>query len=170
MNKKKVSVLVAAFNVENTISQTVKSILDQSYQNTEVIVINDGSRDNTEQVLSTFSDKITVITTQNSGLGAARNLGLKTASGDYIMFMDGDDFLTYNDVISDFVNLAEEDSSDLVVADFNYVDNAGNTISKRSVNTTIEDMYSEHGTNFIQKIYGEIYNFQKAFYMRMREL
>lgn len=151
MNKKKVSVLVAAFNVENTISQTVKSILDQSYQNTEVIVINDGSRDNTEQVLSTFSDKITVITTQNSGLGAARNLGLKTASGDYIMFMDGDDFLTYNDVISDFVNLAEEDSSDLVVADFNYVDNAGNTISKRSVNTTIEDMYSGAWNKFYSK-------------------
>lgn len=142
MNTKKVSVLVAAFNVENTISQTINSILDQSYQNIEIIVINDGSRDNTEDVLKTFDDKIMVITTQNSGLGATRNLGLKMASGDYIMFIDGDDYLTYTDVISDFVNCAEKDSADLVVADFNYVDEDGNTISKRSVNSTIEGMYS----------------------------
>lgn len=142
MNTKKISVLVAAFNVENTISQTINSILDQSYKNIEIIVINDGSRDNTENVLKTFGDKITVITTQNSGLGATRNLGLKMASGDYIMFIDGDDYLTYNNVISDFVNCAEKDLADLVVADFNYVDEDGNTISKRSVNSTIESMYS----------------------------
>ena len=142
MNTKKISVLVAAFNVENTISQTINSILDQSYKNIEIIVINDGSRDNTENVLKTFGDKITVITTQNSGLGAARNLGLKMASGEYIMFIDGDDYLTYNNVISDFVNCAEKDLADLVVADFNYVDEDGNTISKRSVNATIESMYS----------------------------
>lgn len=142
MNTKKISVLVAAFNVENTISQTINSILDQSYKNIEIIVINDGSRDNTENVLKTFGDKITVITTQNSGLGATRNLGLKMASGDYIMFIDGDDYLTYNNGISDFVNCAEKDLADLVVADFNYVDEDGNTISKRSVNSTIESMYS----------------------------
>lgn len=142
MNTKKISVLVAAFNVENTISQTINSILDQSYKNIEIIVINDGSRDNTKNVLKTFGDKITVITTQNSGLGATRNLGLKMASGDYIMFIDGDDYLTYNNGISDFVNCAEKDLADLVVADFNYVDEDGNTISKRSVNSTIESMYS----------------------------
>ena len=142
MNTKKISVLVAAFNVENTISQTINSILDQSYKNIEIIVINDGSRDNTENVLKTFGDKITVITTQNSGLGATRNLGLKMASGDYIMFIDGDDYLTYNNGISDFVNCAEKDLADLVVADFNYVDEDGNTISKRLVNSTIESMYS----------------------------
>lgn len=142
MNTKKISVLVAAFNVENTISQTINSILDQSYKNIEIIVINDGSRDNTKNVLKTFGDKITVITTQNSGLGATRNLGLKMASGDYIMFIDGDDYLTYNNVISNFVSCAEKDLADLVVADFNYVDEDGNTISKRSVNSTIESMYS----------------------------
>lgn len=142
MKKKKVSILVAAYNVEETISQTIQSILGQTYDNMEIIVVNDGSTDNTEDVLKIFMGDILVINKDNQGLGSARNSGLEKATGDFVMFMDGDDYFTYQNVVEDLVNLAEKDNADLVVADFNYVDLNGKVLSKRKVQSEIESMYS----------------------------
>ncbi|GDZ83286.1 glycosyl transferase [Leuconostoc citreum] len=140
--KKKVSVLVAAYNVEKTISQTVQSILKQTYDNMEIIVVNDGSKDNTEEILKTFTDKVVVINKSNQGLGSSRNAGLEKATGDFIMFIDGDDYFAYQNVIEDLVNLSEKDNAELVVADFNYVDSSGKILSKKKVQSEIESMYS----------------------------
>lgn len=142
MKKKKVSILVAAYNVEETISQTIQSILEQTYDNIEIIVVNDGSTDNTENALKIFMDDILVINKDNQGLGSARNSGLEKASGEFVMFMDGDDYFAYRNVVEDLVNLSEEDNAELVVADFNYVDSNGKVISKRKVQSEIESMYS----------------------------
>ena len=142
MKKKKVSILVAAYNVEKTIFQAVQSILEQTYDNMEIIVVNDGSTDNTEEILKAFTGKVLVINKVNQGLGSARNTGLEKATGDFIMFIDGDDYFAYQNVVEDLVNLSEKDSAELVVADFNYVDSSGKVLSKKKVQSEIESIYS----------------------------
>jgi len=139
----KVSVLVAAYNVENTIKIAIESILNQSYQNVEIIVVNDCSTDKTNSILDRYASQITIITNENnSGLSYSRNVALDRATGNFIMFMDGDDYFLDTDVIEQMLHVATTNVSDLVVADFNYVNQNANTISQRKTNNSIEHMYS----------------------------
>ncbi|WP_424571662.1 glycosyltransferase family 2 protein [Weissella soli] len=142
MKQNIVSVLVAAYNVEKTITYTIKSILNQTYQYVEIIVVNDGSKDQTMEVLQEFKNRITIIETVNQGLGAARNIALDAANGDYIMFMDGDDYFVHNNVISDMISTSERKKADIVIGDFNYVNTKGEILSTRKVKPSIESMYS----------------------------
>lgn len=152
MKKKKVSVIVAAYNVEKTISQAVQSLLEQTYDNIEIIVVNDGSTDTTEEILKKFTDKVLIINKVNQGLGSARNVGLEKATGDLIMFIDGDDYFAYQNVVEDLVNLSEKEGAELVVADFNYVDSNGNVLSKKKVQSEIESIYSGAWNKLYAKI------------------
>ena len=97
MNKcVKFSVIIPAYNCEKTISKCLKSILDQSYKNIEIIIIDDGSSDNTFKICSDFKNKdnrIILKTQKNKGVSCARNEGLAIATGEYISFIDSDDYL-----------------------------------------------------------------------------
>ena len=89
-----ISVIVPAFNVEQTIKRTLDSILAQTYQNIEIIVVNDGSKDETGAIIDSYAAQnreIIAIHTQNHGVTAARLTGVKHASGEWIGFVDGDD-------------------------------------------------------------------------------
>lgn len=89
-----ISVIVPAFNVEQTIKRTLDSILAQTYQNIEIIVVNDGSKDKTGAIIDSYAAKnkeIIAIHTQNHGVTAARLTGVKHAVGEWIGFVDGDD-------------------------------------------------------------------------------
>lgn len=91
----KVSFILPAYNVEKYLSQCVKSILSQSYKNIEVIIVNDGSTDSTADVANSIAKtdvRIIVIHQTNGGLSVARNAGLELASGEWIVFVDSDDF------------------------------------------------------------------------------
>jgi glycosyltransferase involved in cell wall biosynthesis len=90
------SVVVAAYNVEEYVEKTVESLLAQSRQATEIIIVNDGSTDRTRRVLERFASvsNVVIIDTVNQGLGPARNIGIEWASGDYIAFVDGDDMVS----------------------------------------------------------------------------
>lgn len=88
----KVSVIMPAYNAEKYIAESIESLLVQTLSDWELIVVNDGSTDNTLQVIERFTDpRIKVITQQNQGEAAARNRGLDTAVGEYIAFLDSDD-------------------------------------------------------------------------------
>jgi len=93
MNKNpSVSVIIPVYNGEKTIAETIKSVLNQTFSDFELIIINDGSTDGTEQVVSNFSDKrIKLINIKNSGPSAARNKGIEEAKGEYVSFIDSDD-------------------------------------------------------------------------------
>lgn len=87
-----VSVVIPAYNVEKFIRETVMSALAQSYQNVEVIVVNDGSTDDTQAILASIKDsRLKVLNTKNSGVSAARNLGIEQSAGEWVAFLDGDD-------------------------------------------------------------------------------
>jgi glycosyltransferase involved in cell wall biosynthesis len=86
-----VSMLIAAYNAAATLRETLDSVLTQTYENIEIIVVNDGSTDDTTVVLENYGDRIRVVNTPNGGLSAARNVGLKHARGQYIALIDADD-------------------------------------------------------------------------------
>ena len=95
MKKKKYSIIVPAYNVENYLEQCINSILVQSFNNYEIIIVNDGSTDKTGKICDNFASKnkqIKIIHKKNGGLSSARNTGLEFASGEYNIFLDSDDF------------------------------------------------------------------------------
>lgn len=98
----KLSIIIPAYNVEEYIGACIDSILSQSYENYEVIVIDDGSSDRTVEIVREYSKKDTrvkLLQQKNSGPSRARNTGIECASGDYILFMDSDDMYKTSDAL-----------------------------------------------------------------------
>src|ERR1700728_4898735 len=87
----RVSVIIPSFNRAHCIAASVESVLAQSFQDFELIVVDDGSTDETQQVLARFGDRIRVIRQDNGGVSAARNAGMRVARGSWIAFQDSDD-------------------------------------------------------------------------------
>lgn len=92
LNNPLVSVIIPVFNRQSWIADAVDSVLAQDYRPFELIVVNDGSTDNTARILSSYGKKIRILSQENSGVSAARNLGIKEARGEWIAFLDSDDY------------------------------------------------------------------------------
>lgn len=95
----KLSVIIPAYNVEKYIEKCIESVINQSYKNLEIIIINDGSTDHTDELCKKYIDKdarIKYISKENEGLSEARNTGLRYATGDYVTFLDSDDYFDLN--------------------------------------------------------------------------
>ena len=87
-----VSIIVPVYNAEHTVGETINSVISQTYLNWELIIINDGSIDNSANIISSFSDsRIKYIAQYNGGVAHARNAGIGIARGEYIAFLDSDD-------------------------------------------------------------------------------
>ena len=95
MENPKISIIVPVYNSEVYLKECIDSILNQTFKDIEVIFINDGSTDNSVQVIKENMTKnnFIIIEQENRGLGAARNVGLKKSTGEYILFLDSDDYL-----------------------------------------------------------------------------
>ena len=91
-----VSVIIAAYNASGWIAETLSSVVAQEYDNYEVIVVNDGSTDDTEAVVALFGEKVHCINKSNGGEASARNKGIRAARGKYLAFVDADDLWTSN--------------------------------------------------------------------------
>ncbi|WP_018665141.1 glycosyltransferase family 2 protein [Heyndrickxia acidiproducens] len=113
----KVSVIVPLYNVENYIDEALSSLVNQTLKSIEIILVDDFSRDKTLKIVSSYTQKYSNVyliqQTQKMGVGAARNLGLKIAHGEYIFFMDADDFITRNALEQMYI-AAEENNANLV--------------------------------------------------------
>ena len=112
----KVSIIVPIYNVENYLARCLDSVLKQSYENFEVICVNDGSPDSSEAILLEYAKKdkrINIITQENLGLSMARNNGLKKATGEYIYFLDSDDAM-HPQLLKIAVNMAKKHNAELV--------------------------------------------------------
>ena len=99
MNKELVSIIIPTCNRSTYLEQAIKSVTEQNNPNIELIIINDGSTDNTETIINNYSQKYSFIThlyQENKGAVAARNLGIGKSSGDYLIFLDDDDLLIFN--------------------------------------------------------------------------
>lgn len=92
MSEKLVSVIVPVYNVESYIAETIQSVLDQTYENFELLIVDDGSPDRSAEICQKFTDsRIQIVRQTNRGLAGARNTGIRHAKGEYIAFLDGDD-------------------------------------------------------------------------------
>ncbi|MCC7334735.1 MAG: glycosyltransferase [Pirellulaceae bacterium] len=105
-----VSIVIPAFNMEDCVGRAIKSALAQSYANTEVIVIDDGSKDRTADVARGFGQLVKVVTVQNGGACAARNVGLRLSSGRYVQFLDADDELLPKKIETSLAALIEPEN------------------------------------------------------------
>lgn len=122
--KEKISVIIPAYNAEKYLHKCLDSILIQDYPNFEVIIVNDGSSDKTEEILNKYAEKdsrVIVISQVNSGHQKARATGIANATGEYATFVDSDDSLPSQDVLS-MLNSAMYDDCDLAVGRIN-IDN-----------------------------------------------
>lgn len=124
------SVIIPIFNSENYISDCLDSLLSQSFQSFEVVCVNDGSTDSSLQILEEYSQRdsrIKVKTIVNSGVSIARNVGLETASGDYVVFLDSDDFLVPG-ALSVLDNAISSENYDIVVFGFRKVNDSDGSV------------------------------------------
>ena len=114
-----ISVIVPVYNAEKYIRRAIESILSQTYTDYEFIIINDGSVDNTKNIILSFQDDRIVYleNKKNSGPGASRNKGIDKAKGEYIMFIDSDDYIEPN-TLEDAFNAAKKYDADVVRYDF----------------------------------------------------
>ncbi len=122
---KKISVIVPVYNVEKYLSECVDSLINQTYNNLEIILVDDGSKDNSGKLCDVFAKKdnrIKVIHKQNEGLGMARNTGLDNATGDYVLFVDSDDYLEL-DCIGECVDFSLKNNIDILFFGHNNVNN-----------------------------------------------
>jgi glycosyltransferase involved in cell wall biosynthesis len=128
-----ISIVVPAYNVEKTIRQCIDSILCQTYKKIEIILVDDGSKDETGKICDDYKKqdkRISVIHKKNEGLGMARNSGLEKSKGKYILFIDSDDYIN-NDYVMNLYVFMKKYNVDFCKMGFNRVDEDGNFISKR---------------------------------------
>ena len=96
MNKEKITVVVPIYNAEQYLERCLKSIVEQTYENLEIILVNDGSSDKSLEICERFKasdERITIISKENGGVSSARNRGIEVATGKYIIFIDADDYI-----------------------------------------------------------------------------
>lgn len=117
----KVSVIVPVYNAEKTLDRCVQSLIGQDYSDIEIILVNDGSMDESEKLCDSYKtqypDRITAITQQNSGPAVARNRGIEMSTGEYLAFLDADDYVD-SSMISTMVGCAQENDVDMVICGY----------------------------------------------------
>lgn len=116
MHNDLISIIIPAYNSEDTIADCLTSVINQTYNKLDIIVVNDGSTDKTSQVVSKFSN-VKLYNKSNGGLCSARNFGLKFCTGKYIIFIDSDDFIE-KDFVQNLYNYCDGKNNELVMCDF----------------------------------------------------
>lgn len=119
----KVSIITPVYNCEKYIVRCIESLLKQTYMNIEIIMVDDGSKDKSAQIIKEYAkitDKIKYLYQNNSGPGVARNKAIKEANGKYIMFVDADDYIE-KDYVKSMVDIAERNNSELVIGGYTLV-------------------------------------------------
>lgn len=137
----KISVIVPVYNVEKYLSKCVDSIINQTYHNLEIILVDDGSPDRCGEICDEYATKdnrIKVIHKKNGGLSDARNAGIEVAEGGYIAFVDSDDYIA-SDMMDVLYHRLIKDGSDMALCNFKYIDEKGEEIEERKNKSPIKD-------------------------------
>ena len=122
MEKTKVSIIIPVYNVEAYLSQCVDSVLEQTHQNLQIILVDDGSTDGSGGICDWYAAKdsrVTVIHKENGGLSSARNAGLPEVSGDYVFYLDSDDYLDH-DAVAGLLEAQNSSGAEAVVGSYLY--------------------------------------------------
>ena len=153
----KISIIVPVYNVEKYVDRCLRSLVTQTLQDIEIIIVNDGTQDKSEEIIEKYvrenQNKIKYYEKSNGGLSSARNYGLEYATGEYIAFLDSDDYVETN-MYEEMYNLAKKENADMVECDFIWEWEFGKKIfDKRREYTTKEDMMKRPRVIAWNKIY-----------------
>lgn len=147
----KISVIIPIYNAENYVSRCIGSVLDQTYSNWQMILIDDGSKDKSLEICQKYADvddRISVIHQENAGPGIARNTGIAKASGNYVVFIDSDDYIE-----KDYFQLLSKHDEDVVFINVRDVDEDGRVLKKnfmaKNKNLSIETILRRQMTGKI---------------------
>lgn len=159
MNKCKLSIIVPVYGVEKYIDKCLNSLVKQSLKEIEIIVVNDGTKDNSQKIIDKYvkkyPDKIKSYIKENGGQGSARNYGLKKASGEYIGYVDSDDFVE-KDMYKKLYNKAKENNYDIVVCG-NY------NVSEDYQNKNIDAFINNYNTDLESIFFGKMAVWNKIY-------
>lgn len=148
-----VSVIIPVYNVESYVGRCIESILGQTYENLEIILINDGSKDNSLEVCRKYANRdsrIRIVSQQNAGCSAARNTGLSIATGQYISFVDSDDYV-HSEYIEYLLDLCKRYNCQVSQVQYTYVyddpsENSWQSIVRASLNKNEEHVIEKKWT------------------------
>lgn len=151
-----ISIIVPVYNVSEFLPQCLDSLIKQSYQNIEIIAVNDGSTDNSLEILNRYAQtfsQIRIISQANAGLSAARNTGIAASKGEYLCFVDSDDWID-TDTCQKAIEAVQKNNVDIVC--WNYVkEYRHDSISVQCIKTN--ELYDEHSIkNLYRRIVGPI--------------
>lgn len=156
-----ISIVIPVYNIDKYLKECLDSLINQTFKDIEIICINDGSNDNSLKILEEYSKKdsrIKFYTQENSGSGAARNNGLKRATGKYVQFLDGDDYFELN-MLEKLYNLAEKNQAEITVCSSKKVDDNGNITETKNPNSPLNLAKLKINTPFNYKDYpNDIFN------------
>jgi glycosyltransferase involved in cell wall biosynthesis len=124
-----VSVIIPTYNCASYIPKSIRSVLDQSYKNVEIIVVDDGSTDNTKVIIKKFASWVRYFHQENQGVSVARNTGINLAGGDLIVFLDADDFFLPGKLAQQTAVFKEKPELDMVHSGMKVIDEDGDVIS-----------------------------------------
>lgn len=151
-----ISIIMPVYNAQKYLDRSIKSVITQTYKEIELIIVNDGSTDNSMEICKKYASqdkRIKVYTQENKGVSAARNLGIEMASGEYLMFIDSDDYILEN-MIQDMKQKISNNNIDLVISgmQMNYIQNK--EIVKQEEYKLLDKKYTK--AEFINSIIKEI--------------
>lgn len=140
----KISVIIPVYGVEKYIRQCLDSVINQTYKNLEIIIVNDGTKDNSMKIVEEYLDdeRIKVINKENGGLSSARNRGMEEATGEYISFVDSDDWLDlkmYEELCSQINN-----ENILIYRFFNYDDKKNKILKEKKLDSYFKNNLTEN--------------------------
>ena len=167
----KLSIIIPVYNVELYLHACVESVIAQTYQDLQVILVDDGSTDGSGELcdkLAQQDNRIQVIHKPNGGLSDARNAGLRVATGDYVAFLDSDDVYLLQDGIEQMINIVAKDQPDLLL--FQCVDVYPNRQSVRKA-YDVDYMATHEGSEvFHRLVQSQCFNMSACFQLIRREL
>lgn len=147
----KVSIVIPVYNVEKYLRECLDSVINQTLPDIEIICVNDGSTDKSQEIIEEYKKKdnrMTLLTQSNCGAGVARNNGLNVVNGEYIAFLDGDDFYK-NDFCEKMYNKAKENNADIVVCSANSYNSSTKVYETISEALKIENLPQSEIFNYL---------------------
>lgn len=170
----KVSVVVPVYNVEKYLDKCLSSLVSQTLKDIEIIVVNDGTKDNSQKIIDKYKNNYPKIIKsyikENGGLSDARNFGMKYAKGDYVAFVDSDDYVDVN-MYEEMYKKAIESNYDIVVCDLNYVYDSkikfhscnikNDLLSKQEIKDNMIEMYPTAWNKIYKRSFVENFSFKK---------
>lgn len=152
-----VSIIIPVFNAEQYVRDCLESVLNQTYRNIQVIAVDDGSTDDSLRIcknVAAGTDRIVVISQQNQGVSSARNAGLHSAGGEYVMFVDSDDAVD-PELCSSLLDAAQQNDSDLVISGISYFRDG-----EKRVSSSLPEDSADFSLDLFQSAFDEL--FQKG--------